>query len=80
MNIKRNARIATIAAIACVGISTPAMAFTQVGPITSGGKPTVDNSAWKKCWAITYGQWREDGASISTSATAADWTCGPNPG
>ncbi|CAN5184883.1 hypothetical protein BH20ACT16_BH20ACT16_12970 [soil metagenome] len=46
MNITRNARIATVAAIACAGlgtaVSTPAMAYSPVTTMSSGpAKPTV---------------------------------------
>jgi hypothetical protein len=88
MNITRNIRIAAATALACAGlgtaVSTPAMALTPVGGTTlSSGpvKPIVkwDHAAWKKCYSLTYAQWREDGASPSTAQTAADWTCGTQP-
>ena len=86
MNIKRNIRIATVVAIASAGmstaISTPAMAYSPATTISNGPvKPVVvwDHAAWKKCYTITYAQWREDGASPSTAQTAADWTCGTQP-
>jgi len=86
MNITRNLRIAAVTAIACVGIgtatSTPAVAFTPVKTISNGPvKPVVvwDQAAWKKCYSLTYAQWRESGASPSTSQSAADLTCGTQP-
>ncbi len=82
MNIKRTISLAAATAIACVGISSPAMAFTSATTLSNGPvKPTVvwDHAAWKKCYSITYAQWREDGASPSTAQTAADWTCGKQP-
>jgi len=88
MSIKRNLRIAAVTALACAGIggavSTPAMAITPVGGMTlSNGpvKPIVkwDQAAWKKCYSLTYAQWREDGHSPSTSQSAADLTCGTQP-
>ena len=88
MNITRNIRIAAVTALACAGIgtgvSTPAMALTPVGGTTlSSGpvKPIVkwDQAAWKKCYSLTYAQWRESGSSPSTSQAAADLTCGTQP-
>ena len=82
MNIKRTLRIAAVTAIAAAGISSPAMAFSPVGTISSGPvKPVVvwDHAAWKKCYTITYAQWREDGASPSVAQDAADLTCGTQP-
>jgi hypothetical protein len=85
MNLKRNIHIALVTAVTTIGLSGPAMA---AGPATSGmtlsaGKPKPvvvwDHAAWKKCWSITYAQWREDGASPNTSSAAADLTCGDPP-
>jgi hypothetical protein len=81
MNIKRNVRIAAVTAIACAGISSPAMALT---PMTTIGAPApkphvMTHAEWKHCWTITYAQWRDSGSSIQNSATAADWTCGDPP-
>jgi len=88
MSIKRNLRIAAVTAIACVGLgtasSTPAVAaYTPINTTLSNGpvKPIVkwDQAAWKKCYSLTYAQWREDGHSPSTSQSAADFTCGTQP-
>lgn len=82
MNIKRNICIAAITIVASAGISAPAMAFTPMKTISNGPvKPVVawDHAAWKHCWTITYGQWRESGATPNNSATAADLTCGTQP-
>lgn len=82
MNITRNIRIAAITTIACAGLSTPALAFTPVKTLSSGPvKPVVvwDHAAWKKCWAGTYAQWREDGKSPTASQNAADLVCGEQP-
>ena len=83
MNIKRTlASIATAAVIASAGMSGQAVAFTPVGGLSNGpAKPTVkwDQAAWKKCFSITYAQWREGGASPANSQTAAEWTCGTQP-
>ena len=84
MNIKRSSRIAALAVIATAGLSGSAVADGPAGPTAlSNGKPRPvvvwDHAAWKKCWTITYAQWREDGASPNNSATAADLTCGDPP-
>ena len=83
MNIKRNARIALVTAVASVGMSGSAMAFTPVNGTLSAGpvKPIVvwDHAAWKRCYSLTYAQWREDGASPQTAQSAADLTCGTQP-
>jgi hypothetical protein len=83
MNIKRTvASIATAAVIACAGMSSQAVAFTPVGGLSNGpAHPTVkwDYNAWKHCFWITYGQWREGGASPANSQTAAELTCGTQP-
>lgn len=83
MNITKNLRNAVIIAVATAGLSTgPAMAMQGAGTISNGPvKPTVkwDHAAWKKCYSLTYAQWREDGASPSTSQAAADLTCGTQP-
>jgi hypothetical protein len=85
MNIKRNIHIALVTAVATVGLSGPAMAFGPAPANTtiSNGKPKPvvvwDHAAWKKCWATTYAQWREDGSSPQNATTAADWTCGSAP-
>jgi hypothetical protein len=39
----------------------------------------VGLNAWKSCFWITYGQWREGGASPANSQTAAEMTCGTQP-
>ena len=82
MNIKRTITIAAATAIAAVGMSSPAMAITPIGGLSAGPvKPVVvwDHAAWKKCYSLTYAQWREDGHSPSTSQSAADLTCGTQP-
>jgi hypothetical protein len=88
MTITRTIRIATATALACAGIgaavSTPAMAITPIGAMTLSNGPVTpvvvwDHAAWKKCYSLTYAQWREDGHSPSVSQTAADLTCGTQP-
>ncbi len=83
MNVKRSARLAVVAAIASLAVSSPAMAVGPANTTLGAGpvKPVVvwDHAAWKRCYSLTYAQWREDGASIQTSQTAADLTCGTQP-
>jgi hypothetical protein len=85
MNIMRStSRIAAIAAIATVGLSGSAIAAGPDAPTgLSAGKPRPvvkwDHAAWKKCYSLTYAQWREDGHSPTTSQNAADLTCGTQP-
>ena len=83
MNIKRIiASIATAAIVASAGMSSQAVAFTPVGGLSNGKpKPQVvwDHAAWKKCYTLTYAQWREDGASPTVAQNAADLTCGTQP-
>jgi hypothetical protein len=83
MNIKRTiASIATAAVIASAGMTGQAAAVTPVGGLSNGpAHPTVkwDYDAWKKCFWITYGQWRESGSSPANSQTAAEMTCGTQP-
>lgn len=83
MNIIKNIRNAAILASVVAGLATsPAMAVQGVGSISNGPvKPIVkwDYKAWKYCYATTYAQWREDGASPTTSQAAADLACGTQP-
>lgn len=83
MNISKKLRNAVILAVATAGLATsPAMAMQGVGTISNGPvKPTVkwDQNAWKQCYTVTYAQWRDGGASPSTSQSAADLTCGKQP-
>ncbi|WP_372789290.1 hypothetical protein [Paraconexibacter sp.] len=85
MNITRTIHIALVTAATTAALSAPALAFgPAAGPTTiSNGKPKPvvvwDHAAWKKCWAITYAQWREDGASPTVATAAADLTCGDPP-
>lgn len=84
MSIKRNIRIATVAAAAGLGgISTPAMAYTPTtssattlssGPVT----PTV-KMTWSQCWRLAYFGARDDGLSVAGAEAEADLTCGRSP-
>lgn len=83
MSLSKNFRNAVIIAVATAGLAaSPASAVQSAGTISNGPvKPTVrwDHDAWKKCYSLTYAQWRADGASPSTSQAAADLTCGKQP-
>ena len=82
MNIKRSIHIAAAVFAVTAGLASPAAAFEPVGGLSNGApRPVVkwDHAAWKKCYSLTYAQWREDGASPSTAQSAADLTCGTQP-
>jgi hypothetical protein len=85
MSIARSIHLAVVAAVATAGLSASAAAAGPVPAQTtiSAGKPRPvvvwDHAAWKKCWAITYAQWREDGGSVAGATAAADLTCGDPP-
>lgn len=85
-NIKRSIHTALLAAVVTVGLGAPALAAGPGGPAAGTisapkPKPVVvwDHAAWKKCWSITYAQWREDGGSVQGAQAAADLTCGKQP-
>ncbi len=81
MNVKRTITVATVtavAAIASAGLSSsPAMAtHAPAMKTTISNGPTPNVLTWRECWAGVYANYREDGYSIQTSATAADLACG----
>ncbi|MCW2993258.1 MAG: hypothetical protein JWQ18_753, partial [Conexibacter sp.] len=74
MTITKKLHTAAAIAIATAGLAaSPALAVQHAGAISNGpATPTVkwDHDAWKKCWAGTYAQWREDGSSPNVSQAA----------
>jgi len=87
MNIKRTITVATttaVAAIACAGFSSPAMAgkpSPAINPanttITMAPKPNI--LTWRECWSGHYAMFRGEGHSIEGASAGADLACGSSP-
>ncbi len=81
MSIKPKTCIATLAVIACAGISTPAMAGGP-GTLSNGpAKPTHQTGKqWHHCWKTVYFKARDEGRTPGVAEAEADLTCGAFPG
>lgn len=87
MNIKRNIRIATVAAVAVAGlgtgISAPAMAYTPPSSsamtLSNGPVKPIVRMTWHECWRTAYFAAKDSGSSTPNAEAEADLTCGRSP-